>query len=126
MPETLPLPLDYAQSKELRRFLHSAVTGAVGAFIARHVVKDANGVPVSGPDPRSVQREAGFHLTRILADYGIFDGAFSAEAIDPRAYDARFHELESELTRLTRAAPPPHAAPPPKNPRKPSPRARGR
>lgn len=99
MPEMLPLPLDYEQSKELRKLLHAAVTDAVQAFTNRHIVKGTDGVPISGPDPRVIQREAGFHLTRILADYDIFDGAFSKDAIDPRAYDARFRELEAELTR---------------------------
>lgn len=128
MPEPLPLPLDYAQSKELRKLLHTAITGAVQAFTDRHVTKDAAGVPVSGPDPRVIQREVGFHLTRILADHDIFDGAFSADAIDPRAYDARFRELEAELTRPT----PPASKPAPKagsriNPRppaRPAPRTR--
>lgn len=106
MPQMLPLPLDYEQSKELRKLLHAAVAGAVQVFTERHIVKDAAGVPVSGPDPRVIQREAGFHLTRILADYDIFDGQFSADAIDPRAYDARFRELEAELTRPATPQPP--------------------
>lgn len=99
----LPLPLDRTQSNELRKLLRTAVTDAIQTFTARHVVKDGAGTPISGPDPRAIRRDAGFHLVRIMADHEIFDGQYSDDAFDPRAYDQRFRELEAELTARPKA-----------------------
>lgn len=110
MPEQLPLPLDFAQSRELRQALHAAVGDAVQAFIARHVIRDPAGTPTGGPDPRIVAREVGFHLARIASsdyDISIFDTAVYDEKM------ARLEQLEAELTAPARPnlrAPQPSAA----------------
>ncbi len=102
MPETLPPSLDFAQSKELLVGLKTAVADAVQAFINKHVTKDAQGVPVSGPDPRVVAREVGFHLARIAsADYEI--SIFDTSLIDAKL--ARLDQLERELTEPVGLAP---------------------
>ena len=119
MPEQLPLPLDYAQSKELRQGLKVAVADVVQAFIARHVVKDAAGTVIGGPDPRVVAREVGFHLARITSsDYEI--SIFDTQVMDTKL--ARLEQLERELT--TPATPDLRAPPPRPAAKQPPPPAR--
>ncbi len=120
MPEPLPLPLDYAQSKELRRRLAAAIEAVISGFIVDNVLRNADGVPVSGPDPRVVSREVGMALARIASEHDL--NVFDTKLFDERM--ARLAALEAELTKpvglgrkrmAPEAHPSPSRKPPPKN-----------
>lgn len=91
MPDNLPLPLTWAESRELKVLLRTAVDDAISEFMRRTVVTAPGSiVAVQGPHPDSVNRETGFHLARIVCDFGL-------DIFNVSEHDRRLAALEAEL-----------------------------
>jgi hypothetical protein len=86
----LPIALTYAESVALREYLEKAIEDAKDAFLASFVSKDVAGVPVSGPDPRTVKSETALILARYLYRMG-------TDIADAAAFEAKIRLLEAEL-----------------------------
>lgn len=91
------MPLTFRESQDLRQRLDNAISDVVGAFIARSVVKTPAGVPIHGPDPRSVSAETVLHLARYLMRQDM-------DLVDAAAFEDKIARLEAELTGAYAAA----------------------
>lgn len=90
------LALTAAESKDLRDKVERALTDAQDAFISAHVVRDADGAPTHGPDPRAVHVEMLYTLARYLARANF-------DLVNAAGFEARLRQLETELDRLNPA-----------------------
>lgn len=85
-----PVALTNSESIDLRKRVEHALDGAVAEFLRSTVIRDGNGVPLGGPDPRAVDVELRLYLARRLAREGL-------DLTGAAAFEAKIAQLEAEL-----------------------------
>lgn len=93
---TLPVPLTFAESQTLRHAVEAAIANARDTFVSATVIRDANGVPLGGPDPRSVDAELAVVLARLTV-------RFDVDLVSVTAYERKLAALEAELAKCREA-----------------------